>query len=1072
MKNLNIAGKIARQFYDSKITILIIVSIIFAGIGAVFITPRMYNPEIKVPAASIIVMRPNTPAWQMENEIVKPLEGVIGGIYGVDHTFSYAVDDMAVTTVQFKVGQSQDLSMIRLYNKIMRNYDRMPKGTFQPIIKSVGVEDIPIITVSLSSDKLTPYQLRNLACKFLNEIRGIPDAGSTNVIGGAPKEINVKLNPTKLAAYHISLSNLEDTIKASGIFLKTGDVVENNSSMPVYVEHLLNSKEDIENIIVGSNKDRPIYLKDIAGITYGAEETNYITRFGFGKASHKKDYNNILNSVTITIAKKRGANAVFVAQKVFKRIKYLKKTLLPEDVNLTIMRNYANKANTAVNTLIEHLIIAIIAVGIILLIFLGLKAALVVSIMVPLVLLLTILIGSLAGETINRISLFALILSLGLLVDGGIVVIENIHRHMKDTGKKLSEKIILATNEIGNPTNIATIAVIVAFIPMAFVGGMMGPFMRPIPINVPIAMITSLFLAYSIVPYGSYFIYKKQKITTEKETKREFLQIMYKKTLIPLMRSKAKRITLYIAVFILLIASIMIFSWQFIRPQGLNGQLSSLGVEFKMLPNSNVDTFLVEVKLPLNSALEKTQSISEKAAMLIGNNPYVYAYQIYTGCQAPLNFSLLMRSFEMQNTPNISFLKIKLAKENRPKTHKIVLELDKKLQVLRKQYPKVKIKIIESPPGPPTRANVLAQIYGPNYKILQHSAQLLEHKFDSVYGITNIDSSVYPPYRSITLKVDYHKAILSGVYPDQIAKQLHDLISGVKITLLHNTFSSEPIYVILRLPKLDRDNANSILNIYIKNSFDKMISLREIVKVVKTKLQQPIYSRDQHNVVYVEGDMIKSSPVYAVLYLNKEINNKKLKNSIAFQTSNLGLFHSLVNDVTHYQLRWGGDMRLTLDVFRDLGLAFIAALLFIYFLLVGYYKSFILPLIVMGPIPLTIIGIFPGHLILNQPFTATSMIGVIALAGIVIRNSLLLIDFILDHIKKGHALTYSIVETGAVRFRPILLTALAIIFGSFVMISDPIFGGLAISLIFGTLASTLLSLILIPLLYFSLRKLL
>ena len=1067
-EQLNIAGKLANYFYDSKLTILIVITILFAGIAAVFITPRMYNPEIRVPAANIIVIRPNTSALEMENQIVKPLEGIVEGIRGVDHVFSYAIDSMAVTTVQFKVGENQDISMIRLYNRIMRNYDKMPMGTYQPVVKSIGVEDIPIITIALSSKTLAPYQLRTIADKLLNKIRGIKGVGTTTVIGGPPETVKIYLNPQKLAAYHLSINQIANYLKATGIFIRTGKLINNNHLEEVYVENLLRTKKDLENVIVGVCRGVPIFLRDIASIKTNTNDVNYSNLFAFGKASGKKDINDPVNAVTITIAKKRGTNAVFVAERVFKQINYLKQTMLPEGVDLTIMRNYAEKANRAVNTLIEHLLIAILAVGVILLFFLGFKEALSVATMVPLVLLLTILIGFLVGETINRITLFALILSLGLLVDSGIVVIENIHRHLHDANENLREKITYATNEIGNPTNIATIAVIIAFIPMAFVGGMMGPFMRPIPVNVPIAMITSLFLAYSLIPFSARMIYKHSK-NKEKESK-NILQKIYRKTMIPLMRKKILRGTVYIIVLITLIASIIMPMWQFIRPSGLNGPLSLFGVGFKMLPNSNVNTFLVEVKLPLNTPLEKTQAVAEDVGRIIGNNKYVVDYQIYTGCMAPMDFGLLMRSFLVANIPNKAQIRVNIVKEDRPKTHKIILSIDKSLKKIKKKYPYATIKIIEAPPGPPTRANVLAQLYGPTYSNVKKTAFIIKKYFRKVYGITNIDTSAYKPTPSIILKVNYIKSIMSGVSPYSIANFLYQLMKGKKIGWLYKPNSSEPVYIVLQLPEKFRSSINDILNLYIENPQGKQIPLRELVDVVKSEQSQPIYSRDQHRVVYVMGDMLKSSPVYAVLYLNKLLDNKTLPNGVKIETANLGLFKSIPKDINSYTLRWGGDMRLTLDVFRDLGFAFIAALIFIYFLLVGYYKSFFIPIIVMGPIPLTIIGIFPGHWLFKQPFTATSMIGVIALAGIVIRNSLLLIDFIRDYTSKGYALTYAIIESGAVRFRPILLTALAIIFGSSVMVSDPIFGGLALSLIFGTLASTMLSLILIPLLYYSFRK--
>ncbi len=1071
---LNIAGKLAKGFYNSKITPLMMITIAFVGVIALLITPRMYNPEIKVPAASIIVIRPNTSAVEMENQIVKPLEGIVASIYGVDHTFSFAVDDMAVTTVQFKVGLNQQMSLMRLYNRIMRNYDRMPKGTYQPIVKSIGVEDIPILSITLYSKELSPYQLRRLACKVLAELRGVPNMGTNYIIGGAPKAVNVELNPQKLASYNISVDQLIKMLQASGVFVPAGNIINSNKNHPILVTHLLTNATEVGNVIIGVKNGAPVYLRDVARIYIGSEDVNYATTFAWGKASGRKDINKLSNAVTITIAKKTGANAVFVVRDVLKRLEMIKKAMIPDNVGITIMRNYADKANRAVNTLLEHLSLAVIVVAFILLIFLGFRESLIITFMVPFVLLFTLFASFILGMSINRITLFALILSLGLLVDSGIVVIENLHRHVHFGKGSFVDRIILATDEVGNPTNIATIAVVLAFIPMAFVTGMMGPFMRPIPINVPIAMITSLFLAYTIVPYGSYYLLRKKAKFEEnhkhEKKKKPFMEKLYKVTFIPFLRHDLLRRVLYIVVFLAVIASTLMIAWQFIRPSGINGPLSPLGVEFKMLPDSNVNTFLVEVKLPLSSPLEETQRVAQAVGRVIGNDKYVTKYAIYTGVTAPVDFGALMRSYVMLNTPNIAQIRVKIVKEDRPKTHEIVKELDKKLDKLRKIFKNARIMIFENPPGPPTRAQVLAQLYGPSYETLRKTAKYIEDEFRNVYGITNIDSSVYPPFKEYRFKINYDKAMYAGIPPYKIADTLYKLIHGYKVSWIMDKYASEPTYIVLRLPKSKRGYLNQILDLNIQGAQGKEIPLRELVSVVNDYFDQPIYTRDQHQVVYVSGDMLKSSPVYAILYLNKKLNGKTLPNGIKITTSNLGLFRSQPHDVSSYEIRWGGDMRLTLDVFRDLGFAFMAALVFIYFLLVGYYKSFLLPIIVMGPIPLTVIGVFPGHWLLKQPFTATSMIGVIALAGIVIRNSLLLIDFIRHHREYGHALSYSIIESGAVRFRPIILTALAIIFGSVAMVNDPIFGGLAISLIFGTFASTMLSLMLIPLLYYSFRN--
>ncbi len=1065
--NKNIAGKLAESFIDSKITLLIILIILTVGIMAVVMTPRMYDPEIKVPAANIIVQRPDTPTVEMENQLIKPLDSLVGSITGVDHTFSFATDDFGVVTVQFKVGEDQEKSLIKLYNQIMRNMDRMPPGTLQPTINSIGVDDIPIVTITLFSDKLDYFSLRNLACKVLDNLRGIPNIGSNYVMGGAKKVFYIHLNPQKLNYYKIGLNSVIDMLKSSNVFTPVGNLTNNNKKIRVVLSNLLSTKQSLGNVIVKVSNSKVVFLKDIADIEANNNENNTYSMFAYGQASSKNHkVNNQVKAVTISIAKKTGSNAVVVADKVIKRLNELKQVMIPQNVGIKIMRNYGQKANKAVNTLIEHLSISISIVAVILIIFLGWRESLIVTLSVPLVLLSVLFVDFIVGQSINRITLFALILSLGLLVDSGIVVIENIHRNiaMKKT-KSFKEIIIQSANEVGNPTNIATIAVILAFIPMAFVGGMMGPFMRPIPINVPIAMIVSVLAAYTIIPYTSKRFLNNKKHHLEK--KRDLLQTLYKKTLIPVLRKKSLRGIIYTSSLILLFISLSMPAWQFIRPSGLNGQLSPFGVEFKLLPESNVNTFLVEIKAPYRTPVETTLAIAQKAGKIIGKNPYVTEYQIYAGMSAPFDFGALMRTYIMTNTSNIAQIRINLTKKDRPQEIEIIKAINKRLNVLRSQFKNTIFKVIKEPPGPPTRAQILAQLYGPDYDKLQQSAQIIKNSFQSIYNISNIDSSVYPPYHEYKIHINYTKAMIANLTPRNISNFLYSYMQGMIVKWVYDKNFTEPVYIVLRLKKKDRANLENILNLRILNKNGKLIPLRDIARIQKVIQHQPIYNRDQHRVVYVSADMIDFTPVYGLLYLDKKLDGKKLSNGIVFHTSNLGFSHSIPKDAAQYQIRWGGDMRLTLDVFRDLGIAFIFAIVFIYFILVGYYKSFVIPIIVMGAIPLTIIGIFPGHWILSQPFTATSMIGVIALAGIVVRNSLLLIDFILDYEKEGKPLNLSVLESGAVRFRPILLTALAIIFGSATMLQDPIFNGLAISLIFGTLISTLLTLIIIPILYFS-----
>jgi multidrug efflux pump subunit AcrB len=644
-------------------------------------------------------------------------------------------------------------------------------------------------------------------------------------------------------------------------------------------------------------------------------------------------------------------------------------------------------------------------------------------------------------------------------------------------GKDFKQALVDATNEIGNPTNVATIAVILAFIPMAFVTGMMGPFMRPIPLNVPVAMIASLLVAYMVVPWAAnlWLSGKAAKAAAEHPSMEEFaespkdpLHRFYVKTITPFIQHANRRKVLFLTVLVLLVAAMVQPLWQFVRPSGLNGALSPLGVELKMLPNDNTNTFLVQVDMPAGTPLVETDQVARAVGGVLATNRHVHDYQTFLGVTAPIDFAALVRGDGLKRGDNLAQIRVNLSDKNQRSeaSHEIVNVFNDSLATLRQTFPQARIKLYETPPGPPVQSQILAELYGPDYDKLRDAAAEVNKAFGEVYGIVNVDNSVTSTVQSLHVKVDREKATLAGVAPGQVAKLLHDYVSGFSIGTLHVDDAREPINITVRLPRSERQTPQQILSIRITNMMGQQVPLSAIATVETGVQDKPFYDRDQHPMVMVGGELLKSSPVYAVLALDKMLEHKTLVPGVAFKTGNLGFTETQPDHVMDYHLLWGGEMRLTLDVFRDLGSAFIVALVFIYLMLVGYYKSFMMPLIVMGSIPLTMIGVFPGHWMTQQAFTATSMIGVIALAGIVVRNSLLLIDFIVDYRKRGYPLEQAVIEAGAARFRPIMLTALAIILGSAIMITDPVFGGLAVSLIFGTFASTALTLLVIPLMYY------
>ena len=1078
---MNIAGRLAKTFLSSKITAMIMLAITLVGLVAIAVTPREYNPQIVVPAANIIVAKPGATADEVENTIVKPLEAIMNAQAGVKHTFGYAVNDYGVVTVQFDVGQDQEKSLVKLYNQLMQNMDRMPSGAMQPMVKPINVDDVPIMTLTLASSKQSDHELRYVGLHVLEQLRNIPGVSFTEIVGGRPRAINIFIDAQKLAAAGLALDQVDRMLNATNISMPAGELVDNNKNTPLRFNGFLKSAHEVGDIVLGAPRGRPVFLKDVAQIEDGPAEAEASSHFAFGPAAHNPAFDGAAPAVTIAIAKKAGTNAVVVANAVLAKLETLKREAIPEGVSVVVTRDDGAKANDAVNTLVEHLGIAIASVVVVLLFFLGWREAAIVTLTVPLILFVVLTVGLVAGQTMNRITLFALILSLGLLVDAAIVVVENIHRHLHHGGAAdFKGALVRATNEIGNPTNVATIAVILAFIPMAFVTGMMGPFMQPIPFNVPVAMVASLLIAYMVVPWAAYRMLKGKALaalekapTLEEQDAqpRDILHRAYVDVITPLLNERKRRGWLFGIVGVMLALAMLQPVWQFIRPSGMNGPLSPLGVELKMLPNDNTNTFLLEVDTPAGTALARTDEVARSVGDVLAHTEHVVNYQTFLGVAATVDFAALVRGDLLKRGTNLAQIRVNLVDkhERSASSHEIVTALNEALQAVRKRFPESQIKLYETPPGPPVQAQILAELYGPDYNQLRAAAAIVKEDFNSIYGIINADDSVTATVESYEIRVDAEKAALAGIAPAQVAKLIHDYVSGFSLGSLHIEDAREPINLTVRLPRAERQSPGQILSLAVVNAMGQQVPLSSIATLRRVPAAKPIYDRDQHQVVMVGAELLRSSPVYAVLALDTMLDGKTLAGE-HFTTGNLGFNDAQPKDLSKYQLLWGGEMRLTLDVFRDLGSAFIVALVLIYLVLVGYYKSFVIPMIVMGAIPLTLVGVFPGHMIMNQAFTATSMIGVIALAGIVVRNSLLLIDFIIEHEAQGRSVKEAVIEAGAIRFRPILLTALAIILGSAIMVTDPVFGGLAVSLIFGTFASTALTLLVIPLLYFIWRQ--
>lgn len=1079
---LNSAGRLAKMFIHSKLTVLIILSALLFGLLALELTPRTYNPEIIVPVVTLSVSRPGSDAHEMLQHIVRPLEGLMASIPGVDHTYGMAIDDNAMVTVRFKVNENEENSLVKVYNQINSNMDKMPSGTLMPLVRSVSLYDVPLLTLTLSSPDSSVVELRETATRLLEQLRTVPQVGKSWVMGASPKALRVWLNPNQMAAHFISLQKIKQALSVNNISINAGKLEHGLQDIPLRIEGSLISDEDLSQIIIGTDNGKPVLLKDVARIEVGPEDDNILSYFAFGSGALNKSPGILKPAVTLAIARQKGSNGVDVANAVLERLKLIEQSdKLPKNITVTVTRNYGDDANDAVNTLVEHLGIAIASVVILLMLFLGWREASVVIFSIPLILCIVLGIGWLSGQTINRITLFALILSLGLLVDDSIVVIENIHRHMLEgVQRNFGRLVVMASNEIGKPTIIATFTVILALIPMAFVSGMMGPFMAPIPFNAPLAMLTSLLIAYTVVPYLAYRWLKRKahrlnlmndkSVSDKKQGHTGFIQRIYTLLFKALVQSPWKRHLFYGVIFLSLILVMLQPLWQFIRPSGTNGPLSPLGVELKMLPDDNVNTLLIEVDSGANATTKHTSQILHDISKVLANNKYITNYQLFLGQAAPEDFAAMVRGDALQSGSNYAQIRVNLIDKHKRTigSHEITQSVYESLADVRQSYPLAHIKLFESPPGPPVRSQMELGLYGPDYNELRTLGQYISSTiYPMIYKMINSDNSVTENLTEYSIEINRNAAVSSGLVPSVLADELVGYFKGVTVGSGHQLDLREPENIILRLPDNLRNDIRVLDKLFLQNQQNQLVPLAKVAEFKKDIQQKPILTRDQHPLVYVTGEMLFSSPAYAVATATHKLNHLKLPDGTDLTVGNLGFHEEQPQDISKTQLFWLGEMRLTLDVFRDLGSAFIVAIVLIYILLTGFYRSFFIPLIIMGAIPLTVIGVFPGHWLMHQPFTATSMIGVIALAGIVVRNSLLLIDFILENQHGGASIESAVMESGVVRLLPILLTALAIILGSSVMLSDPVFGGLAISLIFGSFASTILTLFLIPLIYLS-----
>ncbi len=1064
---LNIAGRLARDFLKNPLTPVIAFVLFLFGAMALLLTPREENPQIDVPSANVIVVYPGASSKEVENIIVDPLSRKLKEMTHVDHIYGMAMNSVGVVTVVFKIGENKEKSMLKLYDRVMQNINLLPKGAWKPLIKPNDIDEVPILTFALSSSKYNDAELYRMAQRLLTPLAETKNVGVVGIKGGHKRQFNVIINAEKLAAYHLSLGQVANAIQKGNVDYPLGNFENGKFSIPVEYNGFIRTLSDVKNLLVANYQGRPIYLKDIATITDTANyQDKHYTYFIAGQSfeGNPKIKGKVLNQVTVFVSKKRGTNAVFVAEDTIKKMEELKKEL-PSGVNVVITRNDGHKANEAVNELVFHLVVSIGIIVVLLIVMLGFRESLIVSFTVPLILSATLFIGMLAGQTINRITLFALILSLGLLVDSAIVVIENIHRHFSMGDKSKEHAAIYATNEIGNPTNIATLAIILAFIPMLFVGGMMGPYMKPIPFNVPVAMIASLVIAYIFTPWAAVKFLPDHSDHEPFDIKKTKTYEMFNKLLRPMIESRGKRIAFISSLVVLTILAIL--------------TLPTKMVLFKMLPGANKNTFNITIDLPTGTSIQTTKQVVAKLEDRLKKEKIITDMESFIGMGGVIDFNGLLRGSSLKKGDNLAEIRVNLIDLHKRKESSIdfVSRMRPVLQKIGKPY-NANIKLVEDPPGPPVIATLLMEVSGGD----EHGRMVLAKKIENLYkqtkGVVDIDVMADDSIVKYEIVPDKIKAGLLGITTKQIADVLGMGIKGAVVGVTHIPSEKEQVGIFVRFDKKSRNSIADLQKIKIMSmTTHRMVPLGEVVKIKPVPFGGVITSKDLKQIVMVTGEMDKRGSVYALLDIFSHLKDIGLKGYTITYDGNPRLNLVAVNNKTgeKYNLTWDGEWKITFDTFRDLGTAFGGAVVMIFLLMVAYYKNFRIPRIVLAAVPLTFIGVLPGHWLISfltvplmgapAYFTATSMIGFIALAGIVVRNALLLIDFTNELVRQGRSLNDAAVEAAATRFRPIILTALAIILASFVIVLDPVWQGLAVSLIFGVMVSTILSLFVIPLLY-------
>ncbi|MFS4415085.1 efflux RND transporter permease subunit [Maribacter sp. 2307ULW6-5] len=1056
-----IAGKIARVFMQSKLTVLLMIVFMVVGVYSSFLIPREEEPQIDVPMADIFVGYPGASPTEVESRVIKPLEKLISNIKGIEYVYSTSMKEQGMVIVQFYVGEDIERSLVKLYNEINKHMDQMPQGVTMPLVKTRAIDDVPILGLTLWSETYDDYQLGQMAQELENEIKKVKDVSITNQIGGRNRELRVVLDKDKLASSGLDFLSVAEMIKANNSQLKAGSFDKNDREFLVNTGKFLESVTDVENLVVGVQQNRPIYLKQVATIVDGPEiPLNYVS-LGFGQGSEKAaGYPAEYPAVTLSVAKRKGADAMKIADVIIAKVNHLRETLIPDDVHVAVTRNYGETASHKVSELLLHLMGSIIAVTIVVMLAMGWRGGLVVFLSVPITFALTLLSYYMLDYTLNRITLFALVFVTGIVVDDSIIIAENMHRHFKMKRLPFKQAALYAINEVGNPTILATFTVIASVLPMAFVSGLMGPYMAPMPIGASIAMILSLFVALTITPYLGYIFLREKdkkgaKDAPEKAIENTAIYKIYNTLERPLLENKGKRWLFLGATFLLLLGTMALFFTK--------------SVAVKMLPFDNKNEFQVVIDMPEGTTLERTGVVAREIAQYLATRPEVVNYQNYVGASAPITFNGLVRHYDLRGGSNMADIQVNLLdkKDRSSQSHAIAKRLRPHIQKIAAKY-NANVKLVEVPPGPPVLSTIVAEVYGPDHNTQIKVANQIQEILRSTEDVVDIDWMVEADQTEFLFEIDKEKAMLYGVAPQQIAHTMHLALSNRAITHLYDEDASHQVGLILALDEREKSTITDISQLKVRSKQGQMVPIADVVNIEETTAAKSIYRKNQKRVVYVLADMAGEleSPAYAILGMEEKLAGIPLPEGYAIAEMYLGQ----PDFEDNYTVKWDGEWQITLEVFRDLGIAFLGAIILIYILIVGWFQNFKAPIVMMVAIPLSLIGIILGHWIMGAFFTATSFIGMIALAGIMVRNSVLLIDFINLRTAEGVPLKQAAIEAGAVRTTPILLTAGTVVIGAFVILFDPIFQGLAISLMGGTIVSTVLTLLVVPLVYYMIEK--